>query len=120
MHVRRSDFVDWCDADVTVEECLPQLSAFALRVQEVKEELKKRGMASLAPGSEFDDLRRETEGQRSGEGAWDVKHVLITSDEPLMDPANPGEQNPFWTQVFSYGWVTMDYAKEKTAEKYGP
>lgn len=49
-----------------------------------------------------------------GEKEWDIQHVFVTSDEPQT------EGNPFWKQVFGYGWVTIDHAEEKTTEKYGP
>ncbi|KAJ7821378.1 hypothetical protein B0H14DRAFT_3875937 [Mycena olivaceomarginata] len=54
IHVRRGDFKDWCHRPV--DECFAPLSAFARRVDEVKEELARvKGIA--------------------------VEHVILTSDE---------------------------------------
>lgn len=115
MHVRRSDFASWCKPHIPKEDCLPQLPAFALRIQEIKEELKKRWAARVGLDSgDLEGIRGE-----GGESEWDIKHILVTSDEPLFDPINTGEQNPFWTGAFSYGWVTVDHVKERTEEKYG-
>lgn len=38
MHIRRGDFAKLCK-DVPIEECMPPLSAYARRVQEVKDQL---------------------------------------------------------------------------------
>lgn len=116
MHIRRSDFATWCKPHIPKEECLPQLPAFVLRIHEIKEELRQRWAVSVGLGSSSGSSEM---GQVGGESEWDIKHILVTSDEPLIDPANPGEQNPFWTRPFSYGWVTIDHVTEQTEEKYG-
>ncbi|KAJ8523387.1 hypothetical protein ONZ45_g176 [Pleurotus djamor] len=57
IHVRHGDFGNWCrDMHVPIEECFAPISAFARRVQEVKDELMERK-------------------------GIDVRHVIMTSDE---------------------------------------
>ena len=96
MHIRRSDFEGWCKSGIPKEDCLPQPSTFALRVKEIQEELGSR---------ELDDTGKVAN--------LDVKHVLITSDEPKT------ADSQFWREVRRYGWVTVDHVKERTEEKYG-
>ncbi|KDQ15100.1 hypothetical protein BOTBODRAFT_301821 [Botryobasidium botryosum FD-172 SS1] len=56
VHARRNDFEERCEPEVPLEECLPSISVFARRVEEVRAELlEKRGIT--------------------------VEHVLMTSDE---------------------------------------
>ncbi|KAJ6520070.1 hypothetical protein C8R45DRAFT_805951 [Mycena sanguinolenta] len=56
VHVRHNDFKEWCEPDVTLEECFAPLSAIERRVREVQDEL------------------RESKG-------IEVEHVIVTSDE---------------------------------------
>ncbi|KAJ7878848.1 hypothetical protein B0H14DRAFT_2711093, partial [Mycena olivaceomarginata] len=56
IHVRRGDFAGWCPTTRPVDECFAPLSAYARRVEEVREELQRaRGI--------------------------EVQHVVLTSDE---------------------------------------
>ncbi|KAJ7803821.1 hypothetical protein B0H14DRAFT_2527669 [Mycena olivaceomarginata] len=41
IHVRRGDFADWCPRTMPVDECFAPLSAYARRVEEVREELQR-------------------------------------------------------------------------------
>ncbi|KAJ7170923.1 hypothetical protein C8R43DRAFT_981584 [Mycena crocata] len=61
MHVRRTDFKQWCGKKVPLLECLPQPKAFSRRVEEIKAEIQQRHNKN-------------------------VTHVLAVSDdpEPLM------------------------------------
>ena len=55
IHVRHGDFKDWC-GNVPLHECFVPLSAYELRVEEIKEELREqRGI--------------------------EVQHVIMTGDE---------------------------------------
>ncbi|KAJ7631211.1 hypothetical protein FB45DRAFT_917836 [Roridomyces roridus] len=56
VHVRHTDFADWCEAGIDTNDCFAPLTAMAQRVQEVQDEIK------------------ETKG-------IEVKNVIITSDE---------------------------------------
>lgn len=111
MHVRRSDFETWCRPGIPKEECLPQLSAFALRIREIRDELRAQWAQRLGLDTTTSDPDPDING--GGDWEWDIKHVVVTSDEPLV------EESPFWEEVFGYGWVMIDHVKERTVEKYG-
>lgn len=72
-----------------MEDCLPSLKAFDVRIQEVQEELLARSVPLK------------------------VTTVVITSDEPRA------EGSIFWEDVRKRGWFAVDHDKEKTVEKYG-
>ncbi|KAJ7926026.1 hypothetical protein B0H13DRAFT_2229589 [Mycena leptocephala] len=56
IHVRHNDFKDWCESDVSPDECFAPLSAIQRRVREVQEEIMERK-------------------------GIEVEHVIMTSDE---------------------------------------
>lgn len=58
-----------------------------------------------------EELRARTVDEPGKVVYLDVKHVLITSDEP--------RDSPFWKEVKQYGWFSIDHVKERTEEKYG-
>lgn len=59
MHIRRNDFRGWCAEDVRIDECLAPVEAYARRIEQVKHELRQKGI--------------------------EVEHVVVTSDEKDSD-----------------------------------
>ncbi|KIY73465.1 hypothetical protein CYLTODRAFT_448795 [Cylindrobasidium torrendii FP15055 ss-10] len=59
VHIRRNDFRGWCAEDVRIDECLAPVEAYARRIEQVKSELRQKGL--------------------------EVEHVVVTSDEKDKD-----------------------------------
>lgn len=83
VHARRADFRDHCKADNTPEEeCFAPLSAFAIRVQEVRQELK------FSKGLDVETVLMMSD--EKDEGWWDEVaalgwHRIIHDHEPNYD-----------------------------------
>jgi hypothetical protein len=120
LHVRRADFDIWCPAEKPRGDCLPALSDFAHRVEEVKKQLATRARDPIAADA--------------------IQHVLITSNEPRVPPRAPRrpldpvphgeveddddegarESRRFWKEAKAYGWYSFDHGAEGTVDKFGP
>lgn len=93
IHARHFDF-GWQCGDIPLEDCFTPLSAIAVRVKEVQDELAQR--------KEF----------RNPDGSPVVLPVFMTSDE--TDPK-------WWADVKALGWRHIDHGPEgeDTVSKYG-
>ncbi|KAF8321319.1 hypothetical protein DL93DRAFT_2152536 [Clavulina sp. PMI_390] len=102
IHIRRSDFADWCRPPDIIEDCLPQLDAFVLRVKEVEAELQSRDKGIQLP-----------------------MRVLVTSDEPYTvdraghDGVVTKVANPYWQKISDLGWNYVNHDAEQTVVKHG-
>ncbi|KZS96052.1 hypothetical protein SISNIDRAFT_451729 [Sistotremastrum niveocremeum HHB9708] len=105
VHVRRNDFLLWC-WEVPRDECLAPISAYARRVDEIRQSLKKKGFADT-----------------------DKIPVLISSDEPHVTattssfvdnkPLPPGTSEAWWEGVKALGWHWVDHDAMGTESKHG-
>jgi hypothetical protein len=98
VHIRRADFDGWC-GNVTREDCLGPIEAYARRVDEVRTDLLS---------SSRTDLPSEIP-------------VLVMSDEPKTSPdyRDPGTSEAWWKSVSELGWIHIDHDVLKTADTYG-
>ncbi|KIO17268.1 hypothetical protein M407DRAFT_33068 [Tulasnella calospora MUT 4182] len=90
VHIRRGDLDYFCGSPNRWGECLPPLSAYAERVREIQDEL------------------RRTRGQDSIYG--DVAEVIVTSDETNLT---------WWAEVEEMGWKETKTLKQELQMNYG-
>jgi len=96
VHIRRADFDGWC-GNVSREDCLAPIEAYARRVDEVMGDLR----------TARDDLPSEIP-------------VLVMSDEPKTSPdyRDPGTSEAWWKSVSELGWIHIDHEVLGTTDKY--
>jgi hypothetical protein len=81
IHARHGDFLDYCQGTEKGLGCAPRLSEFERLIEEVEQELHKRGI-----------------GFKGGEA---IKFpVIVTSDET---------DEEWWNEVARYGWKRLDF-----------
>ena len=81
IHIRRNDFVGWC-RDVPREECFAPLSAYARRVEEIRQELLQDKGIDVSRVLVMSDEKDESWWDAVREMGWKwVDHALMETEE---------------------------------------